>query len=64
MTNSNNTSTTTSTYKTINGIQKLPAGNYRVRKTIKGVKYSLNFNKRKDAMNYLALINNPTTTSC
>lgn len=46
------------TYKTVNGIQKLPTGNYRVRKTIKGVKYSLNFTKRTDAMKYLIAIKN------
>lgn len=60
--NSKTTSTTVSTYKTTNGIQKLPTGNYRVRKTIKGVKYSGNFIKRGQAMEFLTLITNAAKT--
>ncbi len=65
-TNNSTKTTATSTtkvsmYKTTNGIQKLPNGNYRVRKTVKGVKYSLNFTKRTDAMKYVALINTAKT---
>lgn len=60
----NNTTNTTPKYKTTNGIQKLPTGKYRVRKTIKGVNYSLNFTKRKDAMNYLTLMTKEIATSC
>lgn len=54
------TTSTTKTQETKNGIEKLfKTGNYRVRKTINGVKYSANFSKRKDAVAYLyTLVNN------
>jgi hypothetical protein len=56
MNNLNNSNNTTK-YKTINGIQKLPNGTYRIRKSINGVKYSACFKKRKDASKYLGLLN-------
>lgn len=61
-TNNTTITTTVSTYKTTNGIQKLPTGNYRVRKTINGVKYSGNFIKRGKAMEFLTLITNAAKT--
>ena len=56
MSNNNSNNKTTTMYKTTNGIQKLPTGNYRIRKMINGVKYSANFTKRKDAVRYLTLL--------
>lgn len=46
-------------YKTVKGIQTLPTGNYRVRKTINGQKVDGTFKKLKDAKSFLTLI---TTT--
>lgn len=43
-------------YKTTNGVQKLPTGTYRVRKQINGVMYSACFTKRNDAVKYLSLL--------
>jgi len=41
-----------SKYVTVNGIQLLPNGTYRVRKSIVGRKFSAHFTKRKDAISY------------
>ena len=60
--NSINTSTTVSTYKTIKGVQYLPTGNYRVRKTIKGQKVDGTFKKLKDAKKFLGLILSESTS--
>lgn len=43
-------------YKTVKGIQTLPTGNYRVRKTINGQKVDGTFKKLKDAKSFLTLI--------
>lgn len=51
-----NSTSNTPKYKTTNGIQKLPNGSYRVRKTINGVKYSGSFTKRGKAMEFLTLV--------
>lgn len=51
-----NMTTNTPKYKTTNGIQKLPNGTYRIRKTINGVKYSASFSKRGKAKEFLALV--------
>lgn len=54
-----NTTTTTKQSKTTNGIRKIfSTGTYRVEKQIQGKRYSANFKKRKDAMNFLTLLNN------
>lgn len=60
----NNTTIKQTKYKTTNGVQKLPTGKYRIRKTINGVKYSVNFTKRKDAVNYLILMTKEVAISC
>lgn len=60
----NNTTINQLKYKTTNGVQKLPTGKYRIRKTINGIKYSCNFTKRKDAVNYLTLMTKEIATSC
>ena len=51
-----NSTSNTPKYKTTNGIQKLPNGTYRVRKTIKGVNYSGSFTKRSKAMEFLTMV--------
>ena len=43
-------------YKTVKGIQSLPSGNYRVRKTINGQKVDGTFKRKKDAVTFLSLI--------
>lgn len=48
-------------YKTTNGIQKLPSGNYRVRKTINGQKVDGTFKLRKDAKRYLTMVTSNTS---
>jgi hypothetical protein len=35
---------------TVNGIETLPSGSYRVRKTVNGVKHSFITSKRRDAV--------------
>lgn len=46
---------------TVNGIQPLPSGSYRVRKTINGTTFDKTFTKRKYAITYRkTLINNTT----
>ena len=60
----NNKTTTnknsTKGYKTVKGIQTLPTGNYRVRKTINGQKVDGTFKKLKDAKKFLELITKST----
>lgn len=56
-----NITTNTPKYKTTNGIQKLPSGNYRVRKTINGQKIDGTFKLRKDAKRYLTMVTSSTT---
>lgn len=58
----NKTTTVVSTYKTVKGIQYLPSGNYRVRKTINGQKVDGTFKKLKDAKTFLSLILKESTS--
>ena len=44
-------------YKTIKGIQILPSGSYRVRKTINNKTFSGVFKLRKDAIAYRETLN-------
>lgn len=43
-------------YKTKNGVQELPNGSYRIRKTINGVKYDGCFTNKRNAIKYLNLL--------
>ncbi len=60
--NTSKTTTTVTTYKTIRGVQYLPTGNYRVRKTINGQKVDGTFKKLKDAKTFLGLILKESTS--
>jgi hypothetical protein len=43
---------------TVNGVQLLPSGSYRVRKSIKGIKFDVTFKKRRDAVALVKTLTN------